>query len=142
MIATVTEPPVIYGGTTPAILHIVLVIPVLIEWGKIRMAEYIKRENAVAKFQKLKDKCESLKDAIYLDGVMAVLDVIPAADVAEVVRCKDCIHYKEGRFLTGMKFCFRLKHPKKNEHIGYPFSDDGFCSYGVRKDVADNGKAD
>lgn len=31
MIVTVTEPPVIYGGTTPAILHIVLVIPVLIE---------------------------------------------------------------------------------------------------------------
>jgi hypothetical protein len=48
------------------------------------MAEYIKREDAVAKFQKLKDKCESLKDAIYLDGVTAVLDAIPAADVAEV----------------------------------------------------------
>ena len=48
------------------------------------MAEYIKREDIVAKFQKLKDKCKSLKNAIYLDGVIAVLDSIPAADVAEV----------------------------------------------------------
>ena len=57
------------------------------------MAEYIKREDIVAKFQKLKDKCKSLKNAIYLDGVIAVLDSIPAADVAEV---------RHGRWIDGV----------------------------------------
>ena len=42
----------------------------------------------VSKFEAIKNRGVSLKDAIYLDGVMAVLDTIPAADVAEVVHGK------------------------------------------------------
>ena len=48
------------------------------------MTEYIEREKVVSKFEAIKNRGVSLKDAIYLDGVMAVLDTIPAADVAEV----------------------------------------------------------
>ena len=52
------------------------------------MTEYIEREKVVSKFEAIKNRGVSLKDAIYLDGVMAVLDTIPAADVAEVVHGK------------------------------------------------------
>ena len=49
-----------------------------------------------------------------------------------VVRCKNCIYYKEGTLLSPNKFCFRLKYQGKN--VGYNFSPDDFCSYGVRMD--------
>ena len=55
------------------------------------MTEYIEREKVVSKFEAIKNRGVSLKDAIYLDGVMAVLDTIPAADVAEV---------RHGRWMT------------------------------------------
>lgn len=54
------------------------------------------------------------------------------ADVVEVVRCKDCIYYKEGELLAPNKFCYRLMHPTEDRHIGYNFADDDFCSYGKK----------
>ena len=57
----------------------------------------------------------------------------PTVDAVEVVRCKDCKWYKEGKYLAPNKFCYRLKD-RSGEHIGYNFSDDDFCSYGERKD--------
>jgi hypothetical protein len=57
----------------------------------------------------------------------------PAVDAAEVVRCKDCIYYKTGEYFKDMKFCFRLKYPKKNKQVGYNYPEDGFCSYGKRR---------
>lgn len=50
------------------------------------MADYIKREDAIKRFSDIKESGVSFSDAIYLDGVMAVLDTIPAADVREVRR--------------------------------------------------------
>lgn len=47
--------------------------------------EYIEREALLKTFETLKEKSETLRDKIYLDGVMAVIDTAPAADVAEVV---------------------------------------------------------
>jgi len=66
--------------------------------------------------------------------VKRLIDEAPAVDSVEVVRCKDCKHYKEGELLAPNKFCFRLMHPTENRHIGYNFSDNDFCSYGERKD--------
>lgn len=59
---------------------------------------------------------------------------IPAADVAPVVRCKDCKYYRVGAMLAPNKFCFRLKHPVEDRPIGYNFAPDDFCSHGERKD--------
>ena len=50
------------------------------------MAEYIDREAALKRFEEIKQSGISLKDAIYIDGVMAVIETLPAADVAPVVR--------------------------------------------------------
>ena len=49
------------------------------------MAKYIERDIALQRFQEIKGSDVSLKDALYLDGVMAVIDTLPAADVAPVV---------------------------------------------------------
>lgn len=57
----------------------------------------------------------------------------PTADVAPVVRCKDCKYYNRGELLAPNKFCFRLKHPTENRLIGYNFAPDDFCSYGELK---------
>lgn len=57
-----------------------------------------------------------------------------AADVAPVVRCKDCKYYRVGVLLAPNKFCFRLKHPVEDRPIGYNFAPDDFCSHGERKD--------
>ena len=72
-------------------------------------------------------------------GVSAAetIDQVPAADVAPVVRCKDCKYYKESRVLPPNKFCFRLSHPTEPGKIGYNLSENDFCSRGVRKDGGD-----
>ena len=51
----------------------------------------------------------------------------------EVVRCKDCKYYREGKIWEGIKFCFRLQG-SDGEPVGYNFSADDFCSRGERKD--------
>lgn len=48
---------------------------------------------------------------------------LPCADVAPVVRCKDCKYYYE----CGVNFCDRLG-------MDCPGDSDFFCSYGERKE--------
>lgn len=55
---------------------------------------------------------------------------IPAADVVEVVRCKDCKFHEVNVLNCGMEWC------KKFSRITY-FND--YCSYGERKDSNGNG---
>lgn len=75
------------------------------------MAEYIDRE-----------KAKRLLHIEYAYAAEQLLDEIPAADVAPVVRCKDCKHEFGGSCII----CgFQKRKP------------DGFCSYGERKDDAD-----
>ena len=61
---------------------------------------------------------------------MAFIDKEPAADVAEVVRCKDCKWYSElacgeGKLLGSQGWC--------NEVMARPMPSNGFCSFGERK---------
>lgn len=72
------------------------------------MAEYIDRE-----------KAKRLLHIEYAYAAEQLLDEIPAADVAPVVRCKDCRKFKT--------YACRMVAS------GY----DDFCSYGKRKDGAD-----
>ena len=73
------------------------------------MADYIRREDALK--------------ALYNDYAYAAMDVIkrlPAADVAEVVRCKDCKHRTEAG---------NCGHPRHHGILpsAYPYD---FCSCG------------
>lgn len=56
-----------------------------------------------------------------------VVNFAPAADVVEVVRCKDCNHYIAG-------FCARDINGRTNM---FRMSENDYCSYGERK--TDNG---
>lgn len=69
-----------------------------------------------------------------------VLHNLPSADVAPVVRCRDCRYYRVSAILAPNKFCFRLKHPVEDRPIGYNFAPDDFCSHGERKDGGRDGK--
>ncbi len=51
------------------------------------------------------------------------IDSMPTADVVEVVRCKDCKHYNGDSAV-----CKRMNRIMK---------DDGFCSYGERREDED-----
>lgn len=53
-------------------------------------------------------------------------------DSIEIVRCKDCKWYQNGKYLIDTKFCFRLLNDNGTE-TGYIFPPNGFCSYGERK---------
>lgn len=97
------------------------------------MAEYINREETK---RELSEWCISLNSPHLLsrDDTMFLLDNIPAADVAPVVRCRDCKYYRASSILAPNEFCFRLKHPVEDRPIGYNFAPDDFCSYGERKE--------
>lgn len=53
----------------------------------------------------------------------------PAADVAEVVRCKDCRYYQDARInKKGFLIC---------PASGMEITETDYCSYGVRMEVED-----
>lgn len=84
------------------------------------MAEYIDRKAFV----------EAVKD-IPMWGSVAVMfaDGIPAADVAPVVRCKDCKHYDLG-------VCLKIyQDGNLHSEAWQPRKPEDFCSYGERKGV-------
>ena len=78
------------------------------------MNDYIKRDDAIENIDELyfsdKDDHDRTREAIKR---------LSAADVVEVVRCKDCKHRKKNTFCL---------HNMRYE------DDNGFCSYGERKD--------
>lgn len=94
--------------------------------------EYIRRADAM--------------HALYEDYAYPAMDIIkgvPAADVAEVVRCKDCKHgelYERNDGETGVYCnCSNSIFKYANEHTFTPVRDvDDFCSYGWRKDGGEN----
>jgi len=91
------------------------------------MAEYIERSSIKYEQWAVGPLCEPL-----MVVRKKTIDAIPAADVAPVVRCKDCVFREEphiyGSSIIGELWC-RL--------IGVPMNLDDFCSYGERR--ADNG---
>ena len=63
-------------------------------------------------------------------------NLIPAADVAPVVRCKDCKHFNHKRMECENE-AISTDHEGGAQYSLNFWSDD-FCSYGERKDGADN----
>ena len=85
------------------------------------MAEYIKREAVIDLITRRYENPEICTQEI---------NSIPAADVAPVVRCKNCVHYDLG-------VCLKI-YSDGNAHpeAWQPRNPDDFCSYGERKDEA------
>lgn len=94
------------------------------------MAEYIEREALRERFEKRldwlrRDIHDEYSGALY-DGCetdMGLIAEIPAADVAPVVRCRDC-KYRDGT-------------PGQPNILCAQMHEDDFCSYGERKEGKD-----
>lgn len=91
------------------------------------MTEYIEREAAIDAITDLAGRAptRSAYDAIWKSA--RTLKKIPAADVAPVVRCKDCKHAYINSFsaASGVALCSSSTKVMQQ---------DDFCSYGERKD--------
>jgi len=91
------------------------------------MAEFIKREAVIDLITRRYENPEICTQEI---------NSIPAADVAPVVRCKDCAHSTFPSELTqrygkpGTLTCHNMHAPSNRRNVG---SND-FCSYGERRD--------
>lgn len=100
------------------------------------MAEYIEKWPVVNRLIYLENEVQQYKPfegfehAMYRKICEAEIAIgkIQAANVVEVVRCKDCKHHHD----CETHFC---------DALGMDCPDDSefFCSYGERKDGADNG---
>lgn len=98
------------------------------------MAEYIKRETAVkiAKKYDLTSGFVLRRHTGIADCIVREIISIPAADVAPVVRCKDCKWFADnngGEWFGCQMFQVVLITPEDA-----PKPDD-FCSYGERKEA-------
>lgn len=105
------------------------------------MDEFISRKAAIAYIREQSEECQKAfeefggESGIYADAYNDLAEdfySIPAADVAPVVRCKDCTHYDMG-------VCLKI-YSDGNVHpeAWQSRRPDDFCSYGERKDGGDS----
>lgn len=95
--------------------------------------EYIEREEAVKKIsggESMKSIAESDADERFVE----VLKRIPAADVVEVVYCKECKHLYCCSAIDREFYC---RHIHGMKGALNPIEENPYCSYGERKDCAD-----
>ncbi len=96
--------------------------------------EYIERDAVIEQIRVIYcGNCNSYNGvrcrACEFDDAMSLMEDAPAADVVEVVRCKDCEHY-----FCDTPYC-------KKHKVGYCAFDEivkdknHFCSYGERKEA-------
>lgn len=101
------------------------------------MAECIEREATIKRIKEVYcADCNSYNGvrcrACGTGDAIDMIEDAPAADVAPVVRCKDCKYScKDGTGRTCEGYWYELSE------FAVPVEDDGFCSYGERKDGGD-----
>ena len=94
------------------------------------MAEYISREEAISKIERLRDKCDNDEMAFALNWAIGLVEKIPAADVQPVVRGE----WEESR-VPGISGCSNCH----DCYIDTEWAKDGkwnYCPYcGARMEV-------
>ena len=66
------------------------------------------------------------------------IDMAPTVDAVPVVRCRDCQHWKPTGSKAGNSFS-DMEYIGGCEFTKYCRRESDFCSYGERKEGADNG---
>lgn len=85
------------------------------------MPDYIKREDALKIFSTSKENWKDYEAA-------ACIAAIPAADAVEVVRCKDCKHWRQSSIEKSLGLCvFGRLNVRANAY------DTFFCADGERR---------
>ena len=103
------------------------------------MSDYIERE-VIEKFIEAGLNNPDKNKAFGHDAIEILTEIhfMPAADVAPVVRCRECKHYKDygktsiledGKHIKAGWCCRRMRYDEE-----YRMPADGFCSYGQRKE--------
>ena len=87
------------------------------------MAEYIEKEALLLRI----DLHGTNKFGMLDEDIREFIKEQPAADVVQVVRCKDCRRVEKDHLFGGY-WC-----------RGYRVSPDDFCSYGERKESVEDG---
>ena len=112
--------------------------------GGLTVAEYIKREALIKKLRIMPIPKQAGSANTWLDncaaGVNAAIREVasfPAADVAPVVRCKGCKHFKNygktSLLMDGKNIKAGWCHRRARYDEEYRMPPDGFCSYGEPK---------
>lgn len=99
------------------------------------MAEYINRMAAIKAINEYCDNRE-INDGRLWAGLQVAKQIIldqQAADVVEVVRCRECIHKRDN---LSYRWCSNSTH---FGHI-HKVKDNDYCSYGERREDTDNDK--
>lgn len=99
------------------------------------MAEYIEREATIKRIQEVYCAgCNSYNGvrcrACGTGDAIDMIEDAPAADVAPVVRCEDCVHWDDDPDTYGADDGPKGKCMKSFETM----CADDYCSYGERKD--------
>lgn len=91
------------------------------------MDEYMGKKALFAEFDRLGLGEHSIVERVFSDGVRTIIAGMPAADVAPVVRCKDCEHTYEsfGRLVCDHGVC-----------KGCTVREDFFCADGVKREMS------
>ena len=79
------------------------------------------------------------KKAIYREAILAVKSILHCAkpiDAVEVVRCRECKHWKPSGSKAGNSFS-DMEYIGGCEFTNYYRRESDFCSYGERKEGAD-----
>ena len=106
------------------------------------MAEYIERERTVELLRSLGNREYRKEKGTIQDAIKMISypEYTPTADVAPVVRCKDCKYSTLPSELTqrygvpGTLTCHNRYSPCNRRNVG----GNDFCSYGERKDDIEN----
>lgn len=91
------------------------------------MSDYISREAAIDRLNKNLSACNpgTFSEMCYADAIETVKH-LPSADAVPVVRCKDCVHWREAVTNDkGFLIC---------PASGMEITESDFCSYGERED--------
>ena len=97
--------------------------------------EYIERGHVVDAV--LDVYCDTPDIDLSCEKFEAAILKIPAADVVEVVRCRECVHWKPTGSKAGNSFS-DMEYIGGCEFTKYCRRESDFCSYGERKEGADN----
>lgn len=104
------------------------------------MAEYIERAAAVKVVLRERKPTNSVAQNRMLSIIQRDMLTMPAADVAPVVRCKDCKYWGDehgtAQRADGTLYarCRLHNHDIGDRHIGWVPTEKDFCSCGERKD--------
>lgn len=98
--------------------------------------KYILRSGAIDAIKRNSGTLYTREAEFLLQKVIFLLKNAPAADVVEVVRCRDCAkHY----VVLGRDMCAKNASGSGDHLIGLSATlPDAFCSRGVRKDGGEN----